>query len=154
MNNLTWISSIQHLDSFISVAKDSSKLRTTKLPKVRALFSFVPIVYFSRGILNVEERSILYNANKPQNGFFKGYYNLQNDLHFEIDFNEITSIERYKHPNSINDYFNTNWIRIKTSKEILNGDFLVAQHGTGPTMKQVNEGSDRIYKEILSRVNR
>jgi hypothetical protein len=154
MNDLIWVSSIQHLNAFIPLSKDRSLVKSSDQPKVRALFTWIPIIFYSKGMLKLEEDIIEYQASKPNNGILKGYKNLLNDLQFNLQYSDIVTIERYKHPEFINNYYNTNWIRIKTTNKQLDGDLLIAKSGVGPSMNQIINGTNRIYDEIQRRIIR
>lgn len=149
-----WISSIKHLETFYTVATSTSVGRKLighyKMPKgfpKLNLYYFlgIPVVFFSKGKLSIEEKSLKYNASHNKIGFLKSYSNLKNDLAFEIEYSSIKSIERYQHQNAFINYYNINWIRITLNNDILDGDILICIGGSGPSMSGIINSNDKLF---------
>lgn len=113
-----WLSSVDHLNQFAGIAstKDKKVWKVSQVPKLRALFDYAPVVFYSKGRLEIGDFGIHYFAEEPKGNIIKSYMFLQNDLNVVIPYGEVEKISRYKHPNPIFNYYNTNWISIKCSQ--------------------------------------
>ncbi|MEK4512138.1 hypothetical protein [Paenibacillus sp. FSL K6-2524] len=150
-NNI-WLSSIDHLNTFIELTKSKDKklIKKSYISKVRIMFDQVPVVFYSKGNLSINEHEIIFTSLQPKRGLLKEYINLNNDLHIKIEFDQIEEITRYRHSSPFIEYYNTGWIQIKYIKNTISEDILISQGGYGPSMKKIKEGTDEIYNELKS----
>lgn len=141
-----WLSSVDHLNQFASIAstKDKQVWKVSQIPKVRALFGYVPVVFYSKGRLEIGDSGLHYSAEVPKGNILKSYKYLQNDLKMVLPYGEVEEISRYKHPNPLFNYYNTNWISIKYSQR----ELLLAQGGNGPSMRKIVNETNKIYEEL------
>ncbi|CAN7760153.1 hypothetical protein [Paenibacillus sp. LjRoot56] len=147
-NRIIWISSISHLEQFTLHVKNKLQVKNAAFPHVRLLTNYVPINYFSKGNLSISNGMVSYIAELSKEGWIKKYYNLDTKLQFSLLLDEILKIDRYMHPEHINNYYRTNWIRIKTSKKIFTEDILLSQGGSGPSMNGIIQGTNEIYYKL------
>ncbi len=151
-----WISSVEHLNKFAEIANGSNFFqKLVGYYKIPAGFPFVrlmlvlklPVVFFSSAEINIEESKILFTPS----GFktLAGRYENMQPIQFELNRQDIQSIERYEAPPVLMQYYSINWVRIKTKSGILGGDFLLCVGGEGPLMEQIQDSTDALYRELV-----
>jgi hypothetical protein len=92
-----WISSIRHLDLLYSISPPGSWFKTllnlnkipSDYPQVKKGVRLFPIVFFSKGSLQIFERQIEFHAYSFDSMDKKEYSNLKRDFRFELEYKSI-----------------------------------------------------------------
>ena len=115
-----WLSSTEHLQRFNEIAHRlkwwkqifwKQKFDNT-FPQIAINQHRIPIVFFSSGILRIENNSIVFKARKPKDILNSKYLNIDNYMEFTLNINEIKVVERYKIPNARYEKHNYPWVKI------------------------------------------
>ncbi len=158
-----WVSSVDHLNQFLSILSDSSFLtkfvglynlpegfpflRIWLLPFVR-----IPIICFANGRLILSPNDLHFEA-APWHLFGASVANLRADLNFEITSDRIQSVEQYmvdptNLPVPAIRYFSFRWTRVRSLSTGLTSDFLIGLGGRGPSMKGIRERNEQFFGVI------
>jgi hypothetical protein len=151
-----WISSIPHLNLFNSISPPGSWLKTllnlnkipSDYPQVKKGVRSFPIVFFSKGSLQIFERQIEFHAYFFDSKDQKEYSNLKGDYRFELEYKSI-QIESYFYPKPFMRAFNIPWIRI-SSKNNSFVDILMSMGG--PRMKQIKEANEGLLEVLRNKI--
>ena len=152
-----WLSSTDHLDKFNVIAH---KLKWWKqifikqkidnsFPHIDINGNKIPVVFYSSGILKIENEKLLFEAKKPKDILTSKYMNIDNLVKFELNLKEIKEVCRYKIPNARYENHNHAWVKInmKDGREFL---FL-----SGLKRGEVEKGlenTDKLYKIIKNNI--
>jgi hypothetical protein len=151
-----WISSIRHLDLFYSISLPSSWLKTllnlnkipSDYPQVKRGVRLFPIVFFSKGSLQIFERQIEFHAYSFDSMDKKEYTNLKRDFRFELEYKSI-QIDSYLYPKPFMRALNIPWIKI-SSKNNSFVDILMSIEGTRIVkIKDANEGLIEVLRKKI-----
>jgi len=91
-------------------------------------------------------RSVAPGANNGMN-----YDNINTSFSFDIFYESITRIERYKASNPTIKHFNINWIRIMIDSPDSPKDLLLSLTGSGTEMSNINTTNDVLFNELQSK---
>lgn len=134
-----WISSTNHLEAVNSIIKNTPSWKRNLLgvynlpcdfPSVKLNHAGTrPLMYFSNGELTFKNDKLYYTALKSEDNLLNNYYNLNDNLSFELISSNIKSIEWCPHKTTFVGKIKWNWIRIKCNEDTLDGDFLICADG-------------------------
>jgi hypothetical protein len=161
-----WISSILHINEFRKIFDGSSRwikyiTARYKIPegfphiKVRLSWIRYPIVFFSNGILTVtkDELSFKTYSYRIFFGILYNFCNISSDLIFHLKPDDGVAIERYKYPKppvpGIGNYYNIEWIRLKSNGILFADDILICVGGNGLLMGKIRKKTDHLYTTLL-----
>jgi hypothetical protein len=154
-----WISNIEHLDTLLNIYKLNNRIKKLvgsfeippNFPYIQATLPppshKVYVVFFANGSVNINDNNVIFNSSPIEIAGDK-VHNLKENFHFDLESKDISSIERFKHQKPIIQYWNINWIRIITEKNDFLKDFLICVGGEGPSMKIINEQTDKLHTLI------
>lgn len=149
--NEVWISSVKHLNQFKEISDKANFFQKVignynipeEFPYVKLTLFKVPIVFFSKGELELDNDKINFITDGSDK-FLRKYKNIKR-ADFSLSTKEIKSLERYQPPAVVAKYFTVNWIRIKSKKELFGGDFLICVGGNGPSMNKIQKDTDNLF---------
>lgn len=152
-----WISSKAHLNTFSQSLKNTpwwGKLLgsinfSTDFPHVKSFNKKFPVIFYSSGSLVLYERALEFRASKIKSSSLFEFYNLKNDMCFELEYKDI-QISRYSHPQPFIKKFNLSWIQIiiKDNPE----DSILVSYGTyGIKLNETKIENDKIFELLKNK---
>jgi hypothetical protein len=142
-----WISSIEHLERFRELPwYKVLGLVPVGFPRVRIGFQNYPVVYLSRGLLEVDGE-LCFRAVVEAPRLMRSYSNLEDDLQFRLTRSDIVGIEPYKMTQAILSHFNLPFLRIRSNVGTLQ-DFLICAGGTNMSVIRVE--SQRLEVALMA----
>ena len=158
-----WITSEEHLKKFSDITSKTHLGKTMiklnripkDFPKVKMYYFLgLPIVFFSKGEITLNDNLFEYKAIKNNIGFLKSYSNLHDELNFKLEYFKVKSIEWYQHPDYFIKYYNIKWIKVICNEEILGGSFLMCVGGMGPSMQGIIKNTEELFEMLKDKCNK
>lgn len=154
-----WITSEEHMNAVVEIYKDASWLKRSfgsydmpdDFPHLKMFwgvfpFSKIPIVFFEHGVLTIDSSLCNFKATKPK--FFGAkIVNVPVCLNFELKPEDIKNVSRFHFASPVLKYFDFNFIRCRTHKDLLGGDFLLC--AAGLRMGTLRKNTDTLFDELL-----
>lgn len=144
-----WLSTVAHMDEHARIAGSASFLQKQlgtfdcpeDFPQLQLMWGIlfytkIPLVYCQYGKLSVGQRTLEFESQTPRTfgSKIRGHFP---DLNFQLNPDQIKSVVEYTYPNPYMSWANLNWVRIRTTEDILGGDFLMSMTGYWPnTIRQ------------------
>lgn len=156
--NPVWISSVKHmLAVWKALEKASVRDHLTArydLPKPYPTMANgkVPASFHSIGNLQIkgDELTFVSKVARPYDGMLKKkYQGLTMNLQFSLSHSEIERIELFSPHEEIeklSEHYSSDWIRVYTTNEILDGDFLIAAGVTGFGVRNNSTKTQEIFE--------
>lgn len=110
----------------------------------------IPVHFLASGKLLISDSGLSFTA-EPYIVSRLIYYNLQSNLHFQLDYADIERLERFAPHEEFEGYsglFSNVWIRIYTREELLGGDFLLVVGGSGVSIRSQRKQTNEIYQHL------
>lgn len=157
---LALVSNKSHLDRFRRLCDRTSLLRAfivgvdvpSGMPRSRSQGRYVPLVYFSAGILKVREGGITYVAERQPEPLGIRYYSVDNDFRVDLSWENIRSVGRYMLEPGTMGVPRINWIELDTTwfREPL----LLCVGDSGILRQTRMKDTDNLYQLMCSALNR
>lgn len=151
-----WLSSIEHIEKFNQITSElvwwKHLLRIQKnddaFPQIITSGLSSPIIFYAIGQLEMNDENISFTAQKPENSKKTSYKNVQNNLNFELELNEIHDFSYWKNPNPPMKKFNYPWVKM-THK---NGtEYLISNAKKVGEIKKGIKNTELIYEFFKSK---
>ena len=139
-----WISTIDHMDKQAGYARSASFFQKLigrfdcpkEFPHLKLLwgiqfYSRIPLVYCNYGELKVGDGALDFASKTPKHfgSSVRGHFP---KLNFQLDPAQIKSVVEYRYHDPYLSWANLDWVRVRTTEDILGGDFLMCVGGTWP----------------------
>ncbi len=149
-----WVSSREHLAEFGGLLDETPWFKRMMgrvqvpdgFPCVEFQSRYVPIVYFSSGILELRNSTVHYTAQKKLARTGAVYHDLDESLTFTFDVNEMVRISRYRGEERFIKYYSIEWIELEVQGR--ETPLLICVGGRGPGMRKIRNDTDQLFNML------
>ena len=153
-----WISSIEHMNKFSEISRSNPIWKVflsinkvpADFPQMKSNGRILPIVYFSKGVLQIFERQIDFKSHLSNNDNI--YKNIDSYFNFEIQYKDF-KVDRFIHPSPFMKSFNIPWIKLSILNKNPDDHLLISYGAPGVQMTELKYKNDELFEILKEKVN-